>query len=243
MRNTDSLEAININRRNVLRGGILAGAAAAVVGAVNAAQAAPLPSVRKSFQMSKTAAHLISEVKYDRAKSADHNGYERVKQILVAPPFAPEHQQVAKGNPKIVEVTLEIQEKKLVVDEDTGASIWALTYNGSVPGPLIVVHEDDYVELTLRNPESNIMEHNIDLHAATGAMGCGDLTHVLPGEETVVRFKAVKSGVFTYHCAPGGEMIPYHVTHGMNGAIMVLPRDGLKDRDGNGIAKSFQKPI
>jgi nitrite reductase (NO-forming) len=30
-------------------------------------------------------------------------------------------------------------------------------------------------------------------------------------------------------------MIPYHVTHGMNGAVMVLPRDGLKDRDGNAL--------
>lgn len=28
-------------------------------------------------------------------------------------------------------------------------------------------------------------------------------------------------------------MIPYHVCHGMNGAVMVLPRDGLKDGDGN----------
>lgn len=28
-------------------------------------------------------------------------------------------------------------------------------------------------------------------------------------------------------------MIPYHVVHGMNGAIMVLPRDGLKDAKGN----------
>jgi nitrite reductase (NO-forming) len=28
-------------------------------------------------------------------------------------------------------------------------------------------------------------------------------------------------------------MIPYHVCPGMNGAIMVLPRGGLRDRDGN----------
>jgi nitrite reductase (NO-forming) len=27
-------------------------------------------------------------------------------------------------------------------------------------------------------------------------------------------------------------MIPYHVVHGMNGAVMVLPRDGLKDAAG-----------
>jgi nitrite reductase (NO-forming) len=46
---------------------------------------------------------------------------------------------------------------------------------------------------------------------------------------------ATKRGVFVYHCAPGGVMIPYHVVAGMNGAIMVLPRDGLKDRDGNAL--------
>jgi nitrite reductase (NO-forming) len=30
-------------------------------------------------------------------------------------------------------------------------------------------------------------------------------------------------------------MIPYHVVHGMNGAIMVLPRDGLKGKDGTAV--------
>ena len=27
-------------------------------------------------------------------------------------------------------------------------------------------------------------------------------------------------------------MIPWHVVHGMNGAITVLPKEGLKDKDG-----------
>ena len=30
-------------------------------------------------------------------------------------------------------------------------------------------------------------------------------------------------------------MVPLHVVSGMNGAIMVLPRDGLKDEKGNGV--------
>ena len=77
------------------------------------------------------------------------------------------------------------------------------------------------------------MEHNIDFHASTGALGGGELTLIRPGEETVLRFKATKPGVFIYHCAPGGPMIPYHVVHGMNGAIMVLPREGLTDGKGN----------
>lgn len=158
----------------------------------------------------------------------------RVMQKLVAPPFAPHHEQVATAGPRVVETRLVIEEKIMVLDDD-GAEIWALTFNGSVPGPLIIVHEGDYVEVTLVNPATNAMEHNIDFHAATGALGGGALTYVTPGEETVLRFKATKPGVFVYHCAPEGVMIPYHVTHGMNGAIMVLPRDGLKDKDGKAI--------
>ena len=156
----------------------------------------------------------------------------RVKQELVAPPNAPEHEQIASTGPKVVEVTMVTHEMHWKVD-DSGAEIWALTFNGSVPGPLIICHEGDFVELTLINPKESVMPHNIDFHASTGALGGGTLTLVEPGEQTVLRWRAVKPGVFVYHCAPGGVMIPYHVVHGMNGALMVLPRDGLKDKDGN----------
>ncbi|RWB36075.1 copper-containing nitrite reductase [Mesorhizobium sp.] len=154
---------------------------------------------------------------------------EKVK--LVAPPFVHPHDQVAKGGPKIVEFTMTIEEKPVVIDAD-GTTLNAMTYNGSVPGPLMVVHQDDYVELTLINPDTNTLAHNIDFHAATGALGGGELTLVNPGEQVTLRFKATRSGTFVYHCAPGGSMIPWHVVSGMSGAIMVLPRDGLKDDKG-----------
>ena len=220
------------NRRNVLRGSVLAGAAALTgAGAMARTRTSKLDIANEtSAKMYKAAAQKTAD---STAKPADLSGYTRVKQEMVAPPYAPAHEQVATGGPKIVEITLETSERLMVVDEDTGASVWALTYNGSVPGPLIIVHEGDMVELTLRNPADSMMEHNIDFHAPTGALGGGGLTHVFPGEETVLRWKATKPGCFTYHCAPGGAMIPYHVTHGMNGAVMVLPREGLKDRDGN----------
>ncbi len=158
----------------------------------------------------------------------------RVKQEMVAPPFLPQHDQVATGGPKVVEVRFEIEEKLMIIDDDD-TEIWALTFNGSVPGPMIVVHQDDYIELTLVNPASSALEHNIDFHASTGAMGGGELTLISPGEEAIFRFRATKPGVFVYHCAPGGVMIPYHVCHGMNGAIMVLPREGLSDGEGKAI--------
>lgn len=171
-------------------------------------------------------------------EKVDISSLPRVKQAMVAPPFLPEHEQVATGGAKIVEVTFVIEEKKMVIDSE-GTEVWALTFNGSVPGPMIVVHEGDYVELTLKNLDTNLMEHNIDFHASTGALGGGALTKVLPGEQAVLRWKAVKSGVFVYHCAPGDIMIPYHVVHGMNGAVMVLPRDGLKDGKGNPLKYDF----
>jgi nitrite reductase (NO-forming) len=167
-------------------------------------------------------------------KPVDLKTLKRVKQELVAPPFMPEHSQVSKGAPKIIEVVMTIDEKKMVID-DKGTEVWAFTYNGTVPGPMIVAHVGDYVEVKLINPKTNLMEHNVDFHSATGALGGGGLTHVAPGEEVTIRFRATKPGVFVYHCAPGGAMIPWHVVHGMNGAMMVLPKDGLNDGKGNDI--------
>ena len=157
-----------------------------------------------------------------------------VIQELVSPPFVPVHNQVADEKAKVIKVTMIVEEKIIEID-DEGTQFRVFAFNDSVPGPLIVVHEGDYIELTLINPEKNNFEHNIDFHASTGALGGGGLTHVLPGEEVVLRWKAIKPGVFVYHCAPGGAMVPWHVVKGMNGAVMVLPRDGLKDRDGNPI--------
>lgn len=155
----------------------------------------------------------------------------REQVLLVAPPFVHTHEQATKQGPKIIEFKLVVEEKQVVVD-DEGTTIQAMTFNGSIPGPMMVVHEGDYVELTLVNPSTNSMAHNIDLHAATGALGGGSLTLVNPGEQVVLRFKAMRTGVFIYHCAPGGPMTPWHVVSGMSGAIMVLPRDGLRDGAG-----------
>lgn len=161
----------------------------------------------------------------------DGDNLPRVTQEMVPPPMLPKFDQVDKEGPKIVQVTFVVQEKKMEVAP--GDSIWAFTFNGTVPGPMIVVHQNDFIELTLKNPATNTQTHNIDFHASTGAMGGGDISLVNPGQQGTFRFRATKPGVFVYHCAPGGVMVPIHVVSGMNGAIMVLPREGLKDENGN----------
>lgn len=162
---------------------------------------------------------------------ADIATLPREKVTLVAPPFVHAHEQVATSGPKVVEFVLPIEEKPVVID-DEGTTLQGMTFNGSIPGPMMVVHEGDYVELTLINAASNSLPHNIDFHAATGALGGGALTLIMPGEQVKLRFKATRSGTFVYHCAPEGAMIPWHVVSGMSGTIMVLPRDGLKNEKG-----------
>ena len=185
-----------------------------------------------------TAAVAVAPALAANVSAADVARLPRERVKLVAPPFVHDHDQVAKGGPKVVEFTMTVEEKPMVIDAD-GTQLNAMTFNGTIPGPLMVVHEGDYLELTLVNPESNTLAHNIDFHAATGALGGGELSLVNPGEQVTLRFKATRAGVFVYHCAPGGAMIPWHVVSGMSGAVMVLPRDGLTD--GNGEALRYDR--
>lgn len=204
------MDGFNVSRRTLLAGAAFAGALGTVLVASPAASQEEAPEV---------------------GPAPDLSALPRRKVELVRPPFVHAHDQIAKAGPEVVEFTLTIEEKQIVIDE-YGTTVQAMTYDGSVPGPLMVVHQDDYVELTLINPETNSLPHNIDFHASTGALGGGALTMVNPGEQVKLRFRATRPGVFVYHCAPGGPMIPWHVVSGMNGAIMVLPRKGLADGNG-----------
>lgn len=201
-------EQMKMSRRTMVASVALAGALA--------------PLVQATPSHAQKAAVAVSPV--------DIASLPRVKVELAKPPFVHAHTQKAEGGPKVVEFTMTIEEKKIILDAK-GTEVHAMTFNGSVPGPLMVVHQDDYVELTLINPATNSMPHNIDFHSATGALGGAGLTLVSPGEKVILRFKATKAGVFVYHCAPPG-MVPWHVVSGMNGAIMVLPRGGLTDENG-----------
>ncbi|MBK8084116.1 MAG: nitrite reductase, copper-containing [Devosia sp.] len=207
----DRQDDFNVSRRALLAGAAFAGVLGTVL--------ATVPTAGQEEAMETGPAPDLASLPHEKV-------------TLVAPPFVHPHQQVSAGGPRVVEFVMTIEEKELVIDE-YGTTVHAMTFNGSVPGPLMVVHQDDYVELTLINPDSNMLQHNIDFHSSTGALGGGALTLINPGEQVKLRWRATRPGVFVYHCAPGGPMIPWHVVSGMNGAIMVLPRDGLKDGRGN----------
>jgi len=72
---------------------------------------------------------------------------EIVTQDLVAPPFLPSHEQTASGPPKVVRIRMNIVEREVEIAPDV--FVWQMAFNNSVPGPVPVVHQYDWVELTL----------------------------------------------------------------------------------------------
>src|SRR5215813_7002506 len=166
-----------------------------------AAQSKPLtpPMVRpreQSFQQPPRIATRSAIANGDFLTDARYLPRQRIQ--FVDPPYVHAHEQATNQGPKVMEVRLVVEEKQMVIDE-AGTKLMAMTFNGTIPAPAIVVHEGDYVEVTLVNPATNSMPHNIDFHAATGGLGGGDLTLISPGEQAVLRWKATRPGAFVYH--------------------------------------------
>jgi len=134
---------------------------------------------------------------------------------------------ITRTEPTTVQVTLTVQEVVSELADGTSYSFW--TFDGTVPGPMIRVMEGDTVELTLVNPDTNAVGHNIDLHAVNGPGGGAGVTNVLPGESKTFSFKALNPGLYIYHCAYAPPW--HHIAQGMYGGILVEPAGGLPKVD------------
>ena len=72
-------------------------------------------------------------------------------------------------------------------------------------------------------------EHSIDLHAVLGPGGGAEFTRVSPNETKTFQFKAMRPGIYIYHCA--SPHVPSHIANGMYGLILVEPKGGLSPVD------------
>jgi nitrite reductase (NO-forming) len=126
-------------------------------------------------------------------------------------------------------VKIELTAVELEGNLASGETYTYWTFNGQVPGPFLRVRQGDTVELTLKNDNSNHMAHSIDLHAVTGPHGGGMATQTPPGEFRTITFKAIKPGLYVYHCAT--PSVGQHIANGMYGMILVEPADGLPKVD------------
>src|SRR3546814_20574607 len=134
------------------------------------------------------------------ARADTDENLDRVKVDLVAPPMLHAHEQKATSGPKVVQFRMNIEEKKIVID-DKGTMMQAMTFNGSMPGPTLVVHEGDEVEITQVNEATNDMTHKIDFHAANGELGGPKMHQESPGTRDTMPIGTAKrrAGTGTYN--------------------------------------------
>ena len=121
--------------------------------------------------------------------------------------------------PAKVRISLEVKEVERPIADGVSYVFW--TFGGGVPGQFLRIREGDQVEFHLLNHPDNKMPHNIDLHAVTGPGGGATSSFTAPGHQTQFTFKALKSGLYVYHCATAP--VPMHVANGMYGLIYVEP--------------------
>ena len=93
-----------------------------------------------------------------------------------------------------------------------------MTYNGTIPGPAIVVNQGDIFQITLYNKGDLV--HSLDLHGIEGPSHAL-ISAIKPGENSTLTAKAEYPGVFMYHC-DGDNLngIWDHIASGMYGGII-----------------------
>ena len=134
----------------------------------------------------------------------------------------------AESTGQTKQFTLVASEKELQVAPDSdlhpgGVMYSAMVFNGTIPGPVIAVHQGDKVEITLKNEGQKI--HSLDFHAAITTAGANS-GPVKPGEEKTWSFDAVNAGAFFYHCSGDGlNGVWEHIANGMYGAVVIHPHN------------------
>lgn len=117
-----------------------------------------------------------------------------------------------------IEMTAQITE----IEIDKGKIYKAWTFNGEVPGPLVVVNQGDTITFTLKNQDPAI-PHSMDFHAVH-ASPSEKFIDVMPNETGTFTYTASSPGVFMYHC--GTKPVLSHIANGMHGMIIVKPTTG-----------------
>lgn len=142
--------------------------------------------------------------------------------------FAPQvPAPIGRNQPALVAVELEAIEKRGELTKGVEYEFW--TFNGQVPGPFIRVKVGDTIELRFKNNDTNKNTHTIDFHAVTGPGGGANILKAKPGEQRVVRLKAMNPGLYVYHCA--APPIPAHIASGLYGLILVEPEKQMPKVD------------
>jgi nitrite reductase (NO-forming) len=143
-------------------------------------------------------------------------------ELTFAPQVPP---PITRSEPARVVVNLEVTEQNGELAKGVIYNFW--TYNGHVPGPFVRVRVGDTVEVHVKNLADKT--HTVDFHFVSGPGGGAPVLTANPGQESVGEFRALKPGLYIYHCA--ANPMPAHMANGLYGLVLVEPTGGLPKVD------------
>jgi FtsP/CotA-like multicopper oxidase with cupredoxin domain len=128
---------------------------------------------------------------------------------------------------KVFELNTMIVEWK-ILDEVT---VHAMTYNGTVPGPLIRVTEGDQVRIVVNNlmdTPTTVHWHGVDVPNAMDGVPGVTQEPILPGESFTYEFTARPAGTFMYHSHYEGDI---QVSAGLYAPMIIDPKEPTSKPD------------
>jgi nitrite reductase (NO-forming) len=104
-----------------------------------------------------------------------------------------------------------------------GIEYAAMTFNGTIPAPVIAGDVGDILNITIRNDGKVI--HSLDFHAGIGPSNVLS-GNIKPGETKHVTIHANTPGAWMYHCgADALNGVWEHIANGMYGAVVIHPEE------------------
>jgi FtsP/CotA-like multicopper oxidase with cupredoxin domain len=131
---------------------------------------------------------------------------------LTYPPAALPHQPG-----RVREYSLIAEDREIEVAKGVVYPAW--TYNGTVPGPVIRVTEDDVLRVAFANASSH--PHTIHFHGIHPANMDGVFEIVNPGGTFTYEFPPRPYGMHLYHCH--ATPLKKHIHKGLYGAFIIDP--------------------
>ena len=121
----------------------------------------------------------------------------------------------------VLNVTLEAKETMLPFE---GSKRWALTYNGTFPGPTLVAKPGDVINVVLKNSTNQMTNlHTHGPHVSPSGNSDNPFIMVEPGKSFKYQFKIPKNqepGTFWYH-PHHHEFVAKQLSAGLTGAIII----------------------
>ncbi|MBI4307316.1 MAG: multicopper oxidase domain-containing protein [Chloroflexi bacterium] len=127
-------------------------------------------------------------------------------------------------------VSYELVARKAQWEVTRGVVADAVTYNGTVPGPVLRVTEGDTLKVVLKNEldqDTSIHWHGVHVPSAMDGVPGVTQQPVRPGETFTYEFVASHAGTFIYH--PHTKSVA-QIDNGLYGALIIDPRESPDPR-------------